>query len=105
MRGKDYKVIQQGKRQGIFCKLCNNTSWERENVYRRYCPRCEKYLETNIEHKWRKFKETPEYRASHFPFPPKRLTTGEKIESRIMGLLMLVGGVWLLVKLIIYTFS
>ena len=105
MEGKKFKIIQRGKRQGILCKDCNSTSWEWDNVYKRYCPSCKNYLETSFEHEWRNFKETPEYRSSPCPFPPKRLSVGEKIESRIMGALMLVGGVWMLSNIIIYIFS
>lgn len=50
---------------------------------------------------WDQYKREPRYVKSPCPFPPRRMSVFEKIDSDIMSLLMIVGiGSWLVVIVI-----
>lgn len=100
MAANRFKVVSHGKKTGIFCRECQRTTYDWCAVRDRYCPVCEQYLETDLERRWRRFKEQPEYQAGAPGMGYRRMSVADKIWSRFYGLLLVVGVVWLLLKVI-----
>ena len=54
---------------------------------------------------WRRYKDEARYQSSPFPFPPKRMSLFDKLHGDFIGLLSIVGAVWLIFAFIRYALS
>lgn len=105
MKESGFKLIHKGKKVGIICGNCGNTSWEWKDVRNRCCSKCEHQLETPIQKTWREYKEKPEYQTSAFPFPPRRKSVFDKLHDDFLALVMLAGFVYVVFRVIKWLFE
>jgi hypothetical protein len=54
---------------------------------------------------WRRYKKEERYQPSAFPFPPRRMSLFDKLHSDFIGILMIIGIIWLGAKLLRYFLS
>jgi ribosomal protein L37E len=105
MQAPSFKLVQKGKRNGIVCGKCGQTSWDWRHARNRYCPNCQLSLETTTQKAWREYKEKPEHQTSALPFPPRRKTLFDKLHDSFLALVTLGGIIYILVNFVIWLFE
>ena len=83
------------------CARCRKRFREPTGNWEAICPGCVDIPEHPLAREWRRFRDTPEYTHSPFPFPKRRMSLGEKILNVLLGATVVIGAIYWLIYFLV----